>query len=190
MGKPLARREFLRKTAMGIGAATAAQAIPGISGAQTINRTDYNGPNIIIVRFGGGVRRLETIDPQHTYSPYFLKKLCPRGVLFNNMSIDRESLRFTAASSPFQQAYILRPSSRSRAGGAVPVSLSQAKHRGLADEFAGRTHTARETGRLGERKRHTQGRTDSQGAAGGGVRRDAESTGFADRRQTLGQRRA
>ena len=108
----------------------------------------------------------------------------------NNMSIDRESLRFTAASSPFQQAYILRPATRSRSGGAVPVSLSQAKHRSLADEFAGRSHTARDTGRLGERKRHTQGRTDSQGADGGGLRTDAESTGFADRRQTLGQRRA
>ena len=27
-------------------------------------RAAYKGPNVIIVRFGGGVRRAETIDPQ------------------------------------------------------------------------------------------------------------------------------
>jgi hypothetical protein len=90
MTKRFARREFLKQSAMGIGAVAAAQAsIPGFDAiAQPINRPEYTGPNIIIVRFGGGVRRQETIDSQQTYSPYFLRNLCPRGVLFNNMSID------------------------------------------------------------------------------------------------------
>jgi len=89
VARTVARREFLKRTALGLGAAAAGPSLfPASSMAQSINRPDYEGPNVIIVRFGGGVRRLETIDEQHTYSPYFLKELCPRGVLFNNMSID------------------------------------------------------------------------------------------------------
>jgi len=48
---------------------------------------EYRGPNVIVVRFGGGVRRLETIDARHTYSPYFLHELAKRGTLFTNMEI-------------------------------------------------------------------------------------------------------
>lgn len=50
-------------------------------------RSAYKGPNVVIVRFGGGVRRRETLIPQNTYCPYFLKKLVPQGTLFNNMEM-------------------------------------------------------------------------------------------------------
>jgi hypothetical protein len=81
----LDRREFLQGVAaMGLTA--------GISGmtasAETLGqRSDYRGPNVIVVRFGGGVRRLETIDAQRTYSPFFLHDLAKRGTLFRNMEI-------------------------------------------------------------------------------------------------------
>lgn len=48
----------------------------------------YDGPNVVIVRFGGGVRRRETIDPQHTYSPFLCHELTKRGALFKKMEID------------------------------------------------------------------------------------------------------
>jgi len=47
----------------------------------------YQGPNVIIVRFGGGVRRAETIEPQTTFAPYLLNELSARGVLIPNMTI-------------------------------------------------------------------------------------------------------
>jgi len=47
----------------------------------------YRGPNVIIVRFGGGVRRRETIDPDHTYAPFLSKQLVRRGALFPRMEI-------------------------------------------------------------------------------------------------------
>jgi hypothetical protein len=47
----------------------------------------YNGLNVIIVRFGGGVRRTETIDPKHTYAPYLVNTLAKRGVLMPDVRI-------------------------------------------------------------------------------------------------------
>src|SRR5471032_3096338 len=49
-------------------------------------RLPYNGPNVILVRFGGGVRRRETIeDPTHTYCPFIYHELFKKqGVLFKN----------------------------------------------------------------------------------------------------------
>jgi hypothetical protein len=50
----------------------------------------YRGPNVILVRFGGGVRRLETIlDPERTYCPFIYHELFRnQGILFNNAEID------------------------------------------------------------------------------------------------------
>ena len=48
----------------------------------------YRGPNVIIVRFGGGARRRETIDPDHTYAPFLCHEMIRRGTLFKNMEID------------------------------------------------------------------------------------------------------
>ena len=48
---------------------------------------NYKGPNVIIVRYGGGVRRRETIDIDHTYSPFMMNVLAPQATLYNNMEI-------------------------------------------------------------------------------------------------------
>lgn len=78
------RRSFIRTGLAGMGAMAAG--VPVI-GAQ--ERKPYTGPNVVIVRFGGGVRRLETIVSEHTYCPYFLHELCPRGTLYTNMEISQ-----------------------------------------------------------------------------------------------------
>ncbi len=57
------------------------------STALTVGRRPYTGPNVVIIRFGGGVRRRETIETGTTYSPYFLHELCKRGTLFTDMEI-------------------------------------------------------------------------------------------------------
>ncbi|MEZ5779372.1 MAG: hypothetical protein R3E44_13510 [Paracoccaceae bacterium] len=49
----------------------------------------YAGPNVIVIRFGGGVRRLETIDPKGTYAPHLVNVLAGRGVLIPDMRIDQ-----------------------------------------------------------------------------------------------------
>lgn len=72
------RRQFGR----GLLAGGAAAALPGTAFAA---RPPYRGPNVIIIRFGGGVRRRETIEPATSYSPYMLKTLAKRGTLFRNM---------------------------------------------------------------------------------------------------------
>lgn len=79
----LSRRGFLRGS---LGAGIAGLA-PATFGASPLVRPTYSGPNVIVVRFGGGVRRRETIDDRHTYAPYLCKELTKRGTLYNNMSI-------------------------------------------------------------------------------------------------------
>ncbi|MEM7387594.1 MAG: hypothetical protein AAF514_21885 [Verrucomicrobiota bacterium] len=79
----LPRRNFIKSCA---GAASVAS-LPGSLLAN--RRPDYNGPNVVIVRFGGGVRRRETIDPKHTFSPYLCHELTKRGTLYANMVLDR-----------------------------------------------------------------------------------------------------
>ena len=68
----------------GLGAGIAASAIPQVAQAKT-----YRGPNVILIRFGGGVRRHETIDEASTYAPYTRKVLAERGVLIPDLRIDR-----------------------------------------------------------------------------------------------------
>jgi hypothetical protein len=50
----------------------------------------YRGPNVILIRFGGGVRRLETIlDPERTYCPFIYHELFRKqGILYNNVQIE------------------------------------------------------------------------------------------------------
>ncbi len=85
----LARREFLRRSALGMGALGAAVTLPGVATGDVAaaGLPEYRGPNVVIVRFGGGVRRTETIAEANTYAPYFLKELAPRGTLYTNMAI-------------------------------------------------------------------------------------------------------
>ncbi|RMF36489.1 MAG: hypothetical protein D6754_11345, partial [Alphaproteobacteria bacterium] len=49
----------------------------------------YAGPNVILIRFGGGVRRAETIDPAGTHAPYTLHRLARRGTLIADMRIEQ-----------------------------------------------------------------------------------------------------
>jgi hypothetical protein len=79
----LSRRDLARAT-LGV-AATSLLSKPSF--AQTPART-YQGPNVIIIRYGGGVRRRETIDPQYSYSPYLAKTLLPQGTLYPLMRIE------------------------------------------------------------------------------------------------------
>ena len=78
----LNRRGFTR----GVLAGGALVMVPG---ARVMARAEaYTGPKVILVRFGGGVRRRETIDPVHTYAPYLSHVLAKRGTLFPLMEID------------------------------------------------------------------------------------------------------
>ncbi len=68
----------------GLGTAIAAQALPRAAQAK-----DYAGPNVILVRFGGGVRRIETIDEAATYAPYLRHVLAKRGVFIPDLRIEQ-----------------------------------------------------------------------------------------------------
>lgn len=76
-----------RRTFAGGLATTALASSLTTTTTQLLARPGYRGPNIIIVRFGGGVRRLETIDPKATYAPFLRHKLAKRGVLIPNVTI-------------------------------------------------------------------------------------------------------
>jgi hypothetical protein len=85
------RRAFLKGMVAGAGAIAWGTDLLALDGASSKTNTlmaDYDGPNIIIVRFGGGVRRRESIDPEHTYAPFLCHELVKRGTLFNKMEID------------------------------------------------------------------------------------------------------
>ena len=75
------RRQFLLKSTLTLGAAGLSQ--------PSFSKPHYNGPNIIIIRFGGGVRRQDVIDPNKSYAPFFQKYLMPKGTLFSNTELTR-----------------------------------------------------------------------------------------------------
>ncbi len=51
-------------------------------------RPPYRGPNVILIRFGGGVRRLETVaEPAQTWCPFVLHELAKKGVVFPDVAI-------------------------------------------------------------------------------------------------------
>lgn len=72
----LTRRQF------GMGVASLPLAPPALSAPA------YRGPNVIVIRYGGGVRRREIIEPGRSLSPFFDTVLRPRGVLFPQMEIE------------------------------------------------------------------------------------------------------
>jgi hypothetical protein len=102
------RRRFIYQTAAGMGALSAGltlgcgarkeAAAPAAAGPEPVPaeeavtgpRPAYKGPNVVLVRFGGGVRRLETIAlPEKTYCPFVYHELYKkRGILFNNVEIE------------------------------------------------------------------------------------------------------
>jgi hypothetical protein len=73
------RRTFLGGAVAGSVAAAAR--------ADTPVPPEYRGPNVVLVRFGGGVRRQETIAPDAEFAPYLKHVLAPQGVLFPRMEI-------------------------------------------------------------------------------------------------------
>ena len=79
----LHRRAFLQTTALG----AAALASGGSAFADAAAKPAYRGPNVILIRFGGGARRRESIDPEHTCAPFVCRELTKRGTLFNQMEI-------------------------------------------------------------------------------------------------------
>ena len=93
------RRDFLQKTGA-LGAAGASLSFAYHEQPQPLDqapvelppleRIPYpaNRPNVILIRFGGGVRRRETIHTDHTYAPFLCHELTKRGTLFQNMEID------------------------------------------------------------------------------------------------------
>jgi hypothetical protein len=108
MSTPIDRRRFLQKSAL-LGAAAAGLSIsatapdpvqdddplpriPDLDEPAFLPTVPYpaNKPNVILIRFGGGVRRTETIlDPERTYCPFIYHELYKRdGVLFPNVEID------------------------------------------------------------------------------------------------------
>ncbi len=80
----LTRRRFSAGLAGTVAAAGAGSLLP-----QPAKAASYRGPNVIIVRFGGGVRRIETVEPQTSFAPFLLNVLAKRGVLIPNVTIDR-----------------------------------------------------------------------------------------------------
>lgn len=76
----ISRRQF----GTGLAAGIATTGLPGQARAKP-----YRGPNVVLIRFGGGVRRAETIEEATTYAPYTRKVLAQQGTLIPNMRIDQ-----------------------------------------------------------------------------------------------------
>lgn len=81
----LPRRDFLRTLAAGAGAL----ALPSGALAEAAPRPAYRGPNVFIIRWGGGARRRESLDPRHTHAPFLCHELTRRGVLYPRMEIEQ-----------------------------------------------------------------------------------------------------
>ena len=85
MARQFHRRDFIKAASASgfvLGGGVPIQAL-----AQTARPRAYTGPNVVIVRFGGGVRRRETIDTRHTFAPNLRHRLAERGTLFRRMEI-------------------------------------------------------------------------------------------------------
>jgi hypothetical protein len=98
------RRRFLSSALTGAGALAAGltgcderDARPPVPAAEPFEPGElpppdksYVGPNVVLVRFGGGVRRAETIrEPEKTYCPFIYHELAGRhGTLFDNVEIE------------------------------------------------------------------------------------------------------
>jgi hypothetical protein len=89
---PLPRRTFLKGVAAGTGLMAAGSAVSfaeTLASAAAPAPSPYRGPNVVLIRYGGGARRRESIDPQSTYSPFLCHDLVKRGTLFKNMEISQ-----------------------------------------------------------------------------------------------------
>ena len=78
---PISRRQFNAGLAGSIAGAALASSLHAAEAAI------YRGPNVILVRFGGGVRRAETIEAKTSFAPFLVNVLAKRGVLIPNVTI-------------------------------------------------------------------------------------------------------
>lgn len=85
----LPRRDFLRHLALGAGAVAAAPSLFAAGGSVStpILAPDYSGPNLVVIRWGGGARRRESIETGTTYAPFLTHELLRRGTLYSKMEI-------------------------------------------------------------------------------------------------------
>ena len=86
----LPRRTFLKGVLAGTGLLAAGGTLStaeSLTDETPLVRPAYRGPNVILIRYGGGARRRESIDPAQTYSPFLCHDLLKRGTLFKNMEI-------------------------------------------------------------------------------------------------------
>lgn len=86
-GSLLTRRLFMQMTASATVVLGGQMFLPSLSYAAPVSGKRYKGPNVIVIRYGGGVRRRETIDPEHSFSPFLINTLIPGGTLYKNMMI-------------------------------------------------------------------------------------------------------
>lgn len=87
----LPRREFIKTLAAGAGGLAVPDGLlraAALTDVPDAARPPYRGPNVIIVRFGGGARRRETIEPETTYAPFLCHDFLKRGTLYSRMEID------------------------------------------------------------------------------------------------------
>ena len=85
----LDRRSFLHLAAAAGASTLIAPEMLGTVEPSAIRKPAYSGPNVVLIRFGGGVRRQETISARNTWSPFVCHELTKRGVLFPRMEIDQ-----------------------------------------------------------------------------------------------------
>jgi hypothetical protein len=83
------RRSFLLGTAAAGASWLAAPATVRAAQDAAEVRRAYRGPNVVLIRWGGGTRRRESIDREHTYAPYLAHELVPRGVLFPKVEMSQ-----------------------------------------------------------------------------------------------------
>src|SRR3989454_7426916 len=87
----LPRRTFLKAMLAGTGTMVSSAGVALAQALPEVGRADkpaYRGPNVVIVRFGGGARRREAIVPETTYAPFLCHELAKRGTLFPQMEVD------------------------------------------------------------------------------------------------------
>ena len=90
---PTARRMRRRHFLKGIIGGSATAVLSPLMAAESLVRSagdtpdSYRGPNVILIRFGGGARRRESIAPETSFSPYLCRDLIKRGTLFSRMEI-------------------------------------------------------------------------------------------------------
>jgi len=88
----LPRRAFLKGVVTGTGLMAAGSALTlaeTLAGAAAPVSSAYRGPNVVLIRYGGGARRRESIDSENTYSPFLCRDLIKRGTLFKKMEISQ-----------------------------------------------------------------------------------------------------